>query len=225
MPESFVFYESYLRGIELQSEQVQAKLFLAVCRYALRGEQPQGLTDSELGLFELIRPTIDANTQRRESAKKGGGQKGNSNAKKRPMVELSDEKKRPMVDFCEVEKRPNGNETETVTVNEDEDVTERSAPDYSEVALTADEMNELVGLSDRLSVNTYIKKLSDWQAANKKRSVKAYTVIKGWITQDKAAGSKSCVNFPADDNENKSYTVEKLESISRNFMLRNRDLD
>lgn len=227
MPESFVFYESYLKGIELQSEQVQAKLFLAVCRYALRGEQPQGLTDSELGLFELIRPTIDANTQRRESAKKGGGQKGNSNAKKRPMVELSDEKKRPMVDFCEVEKRPNENETETVTVNEDEDEdgTERSAPDYSEVALTADEMNELVGLSDRLSVNTYIKKLSDWQAANKKRSVKAYTVIRGWITQDKAAGGKSCVNFPADDNENKSYTVEKLESISRNFMLRNRDLD
>ena len=225
MPESFVFYESYLRGIELQSEQVQAKLFLAVCRYALRGEQPQGLTDSELGLFELIRPTIDANTQRRESAKKGGGQKGNSNAKKRPMVELSDEKKRPMVDFCEVEKRPNENETETVTVNEDEDVTERSAPDYSEVALTADEMNELVSLSDRLSVNTYIKKLSDWQVANKKRSSKAYTVIRGWITQDKAAGGKSCVNFPADDNENKSYTVEKLESISRNFMLRNRDLD
>ena len=28
MPESFVFYESYLRGIELQSEQVQAKLIL-----------------------------------------------------------------------------------------------------------------------------------------------------------------------------------------------------
>ena len=132
-----------------------------------------------------------------------------------------------MVDFCEVEKRPNENETETVTVNEDEDedVTERSAPDYSEVALTADEMNELVGLSDRLSVNAYIKKLSDWQAANKKRSVKAYTVIRGWITQDKAAGGKSCVNFPADDNENKSYTVEKLESISRNFMLRNSDLD
>ena len=204
MPESFVFYESYLRGIELQSEQVQAKLFLAVCRYALRGEQPQGLTDSELGLFELIRPTIDANTQRRESAKKGGGQKGNSNAKKRP--------------------NENGNETVTVNEDEDEDVTERSAPDYSEVALTADEMNELVGLSDRLSVNNYIKKLSDWQAANKKRSVKAYTVIKGWITQDKAAGGKSCVNFPADDNENKSYTVEKLESISRNFMLRNSDL-
>ncbi len=111
-----------------------------------------------------------------------------------------------------------------IDVDEDEDVTERSAPDYSEVALTADEMNELVGLSDRLSVNAYIKKLSDWQAANKKRSVKAYTVIRGWITQDKAAGSKSCVNFPADDNENKSYTVEKLEAISRSFMSRNSDL-
>ena len=72
MPESFVFYESYLRGIELQSEQVQAKLFLAVCRYALRGEQPQGLTDSELGLFELMRPTIDSNSQRREKSRSGG---------------------------------------------------------------------------------------------------------------------------------------------------------
>ena len=221
MPESFVFYESYLRGIELQSEQVQAKLFLAVCRYALRGEQPQGLTDSELGLFELIRPTIDANTQRRESAKKGG----------RPKKEIADrdnQNEKPMVFKNAENEKPNenGNETETVNVNEDEDedVTERSAPDYSEVALTVDEMNELVGLSDRLSVNSYIKKLSDWQAANKKRSVKAYTVIKGWITQDKAAGGKRCVNFPTDDNENKSYTVEKLEAISRSFMSRNSDL-
>lgn len=233
MPESFVFYESYLKGIELQSEQVQAKLFLAVCRYALRGEQPQGLTDSELGLFELMRPTIDANTQRRESAKKGGRPKKEiadcDNQNEKPMVFKKEKKEKPMVFKNAENEKPNENEneTETVTVNEDEDedVTERSAPDYSEVALTADEMNELVSLSDRLSVNTYIKKLSDWQAANKKRSVKAYTVIRGWITQDKAAGGKSCVNFPADDNENKSYTVEKLESISRNFMLRNSDLD
>lgn len=223
MPESFVFYESYLRGIELQSEQVQAKLFLAVCRYALRGEQPQGLTDSELGLFELMRPTIDSNSQRREKSRSGGAPLGNQNARKQPK-----QSKKTTVETTEQQKQPNenGNETETVTVNEDEDedVTERSASDYSEVALTADEMNELVGLSDRLSVNAYIKKLSDWQTANKKRSVKAYTVIKGWITQDKAAGGKSCVNFPADDNENKSYTVEKLEAISRSFMSRNSDL-
>ena len=72
MTESFVFYESYLKGIESLSKKSQLNLFLAVTRYALRDEDPMGLTAAERGVFELIKPTIDANAKRRANAVKGG---------------------------------------------------------------------------------------------------------------------------------------------------------
>ena len=68
MTESFVFYESYLKGIESLSKKSQLNLFLAVTRYALRDEEPMGLTQAERGVFELIKPTIDANAKRRANA-------------------------------------------------------------------------------------------------------------------------------------------------------------
>lgn len=72
MTESFVFYESYLKGIESLCKKSQLNLFLAVTRYALRDEDPMGLTLAERGVFELIKPTIDANAKRRANAVKGG---------------------------------------------------------------------------------------------------------------------------------------------------------
>lgn len=68
MTESFVFYESYLKGIESLSKKSQLNLFLAVTRYALRDEEPMGLTQAERGVFELIKPTIDTNAKRRANA-------------------------------------------------------------------------------------------------------------------------------------------------------------
>ena len=65
MTESFVFYNSYLKGIESLSKKSQLNLFLAVTRYALRDEEPVGLTQAERGVFELIKPTIDANAKHR----------------------------------------------------------------------------------------------------------------------------------------------------------------
>lgn len=222
MPESFVFYESYLRGIELQDEQVQSKLFLALCRYALRGEEPSGLTGSELGIFELMRPTIDANTQRRENGSKGGGKKGNTNAAKktkRPMVESTEETKRPMVVFSDQQKRPNENENETETKNENGNgkTTEKTTADYSVVELTDEELSELEKLSDSLSVKTYIKKLSDWQQENNKRSHKPFAVIKKWILQDGEYPTKRNYIPPASEKE-QSYNIDSVIERASNYL-------
>ena len=241
MPESFVFYESYLRGIELQDEQVQSKLFLALCRYALRGEEPSGLTGSELGIFELMRPTIDANTQRRENGSKGGEKKGNTNAAKktkrpmvesteetkRPMVESTEETKRPMVVFSDQQKRPNENENETENGNENETetknengngkTTEKTTADYSVVELTDEELSELEKLSDSLSVKTYIKKLSDWQQENNKRSHKPFAVIKKWILQDGEYPTKRNYIPPASEKE-QSYNIDSVIERASNYL-------
>lgn len=218
MPESFVFYESYLKGIELQDEKIQSKLFLALCRYALRGEQPD-LTGSELGIFELMRPTIDANTQRRENAQKGGAPIGNQNARKQPK-----QPKQPTVEINTEKNLPNENETVNEKVNENDNKNEteqkpQDAEDFSMVSLTDEEISELEKMSDRLSVKAYIKKLSDWQQQYHKRTSKAYTIIKGWIKYDTA---KQELNNT--DKQEHSYSNEQLTALADSFVQRNKDM-
>ena len=71
MRTGFVFYESFYDAISDLTLQQQAKMYNAICRYALYGEEPE-LKGSLSTVFKLIRPQIDANTRRYENGKKGG---------------------------------------------------------------------------------------------------------------------------------------------------------
>ncbi len=234
MPESFVFYESYLKGIELQDEQVQNKLFLAICRYALRGEQPQDLSRSELGIFELMRPTIDSNTQRRENGLKGGRPKKEESTKdeqqEKPVVSQKEKKQKPMVSSESEKEKPNENENESEKENEKENgygyerENEKDNEDYSEVELSSEEKDELVKMSDSLSVQSYIKKLSSWQQENHRRSSKAYTVIKNWIMEDTIKQAKRYGNFPTQNDDYDQERVDKLTAIADSFLEHNKHM-
>ena len=224
MPESFVFYDSYLKGIEYQDEESQNRLFLALCRYALRGEEPSELNRSELGIFELMRPTVDANSQRREASKKGGApNKGRTHAKEPTVIEVCEKEKPTVIENCEIEK-PNENENKTENENgnvngtKTEKTNENALQDYASVELSEEETAELERLSDSLSVKAYINKLSLWQQQNRKKSVKAYSVIKGWIMQDKPAKT-------ADNTPKESYSINILDLIAqdKDFVRLNRD--
>ena len=72
--EQFTFYRSYYDAVKQLPEKDKRsalELFLAVCAYALDGEEPQ-LSGIPLALFTLIRPTLDSGmkqAQRRKSNK------------------------------------------------------------------------------------------------------------------------------------------------------------
>lgn len=68
---SFVFYESFYEAISELGLQQQAKIYNAICQYALFGTEPN-LSGVLSSVFKLIRPQIDANNQRYENGKKGG---------------------------------------------------------------------------------------------------------------------------------------------------------
>lgn len=80
--------------------------------------------------------------------------------------------------------------------------------DFSAVVLSEDERAELVRLSDSLSVERYIKKLSEWQVKNKKISKKAYILIKDWITEDKNSRKSE-----------HSYDLDAFEEFAKDFDL------
>lgn len=83
--------------------------------------------------------------------------------------------------------------------------------DFSAVVLSEDERAELVRLSDSLSVKRYIKKLSEWQMKNKRKSQKAFILIKEWITEDKKKHSS--------DKPDSSYDLDEFEEFAKDFDL------
>ena len=206
MTESFVFYESYLKGIESLSKKSQLNLFLAVTRYALRDEDTTGLTLAERGVFELIKPTIDANAKRRANAVKGGRPKN----------------KKPTDIFFDKKIKPNENETDNkkdnVNVNDNE--TEK---DFSKVVLNDEERAALVEMSDNLTVENYINSLRDWQISNRKHISKPYVLIKRFIEEDTASPKKNKNPIFTAASKSQSFTVERLERLVKTYNDRNAD--
>lgn len=100
MRESFVFYESFYLALSELSAAQQGKIYTAICRYALYGEEPE-LKGASAAVFKLIKPQIDANNRRYENGKKGAehGIKGGrpKNPKETPKEPLTNPKETPNV--------------------------------------------------------------------------------------------------------------------------------
>lgn len=70
--ESFVFYVSFLEGIEGLTDEGQLKVYKAVTNFALRGIEPTNLEGIEKSIFALIKPQILANNKKYKNGCSGG---------------------------------------------------------------------------------------------------------------------------------------------------------
>ncbi|MBO6140631.1 MAG: hypothetical protein J6O40_02460, partial [Ruminococcus sp.] len=73
--------------------------------------------------------------------------------------------------------------------NENEKDTEKETEkeeDFTKVYLSKKELSDLVGLADRLTIDSYICKIKDWQMKNRKLNTKPYISIKKWLSEDGA---------------------------------------
>ena len=69
--QQFTFYRSYFRAIKLLPKKEREPVFMAICAYALDGEEPK-LSDTAAAVFELVRPTLDTAARKAENGKRGG---------------------------------------------------------------------------------------------------------------------------------------------------------
>lgn len=85
MKDSFVFYNSYEKAILLlDSAESQMRTLKAIWDFAFRGVEPDEnkLSNTELIIFSMAKPTIEASIRSYENGKKGGAPMGNQNARK-----------------------------------------------------------------------------------------------------------------------------------------------
>ena len=76
--DTFIFYRSFKESMSDLSDTDKLIMYEAVTDYSLDMKEPE-LTGFPKALFSLIRPFLDANTQRWKNGCKGGAPKGNKN--------------------------------------------------------------------------------------------------------------------------------------------------
>ena len=100
MKPGFVFYRSFSEAMEgLPAEEYKA-IMVALCHYALDGEDPINLNPVCNTIFTLIKPQIDANSRKYENGCKGG----------RPKKETE---QKPSQNQTETKTKPNDNQSKT----------------------------------------------------------------------------------------------------------------
>lgn len=76
--DTFIFYRSFKESMSELSDTDKLIMYEAITDYSLDMKEPE-LTGFPKALFSLIRPFLDANTQRWKNGCKGGAPKGNNN--------------------------------------------------------------------------------------------------------------------------------------------------
>ena len=69
--ESFVFYESFYIAMKCLSPEERSEYMSAICNYAFY-EKTFKLSPKIEGMFQLVKPQLDANLRKRKNGKLGG---------------------------------------------------------------------------------------------------------------------------------------------------------
>jgi len=116
MRESFVFYKSFYEAIKkIKNKELKADIYEAICELGLNKNVVPLTNDVGQIIMELVKPQIEANTERYENGKKGGkfgvlGGRPRKNKNPNGVIEGT----------------PNENDNENVNVNDNENVREKS---------------------------------------------------------------------------------------------------
>lgn len=74
--DSFIFYRSFYEAIRCMPVEVQAEIYPAIIKYAITGEDPEGLSPIAGGIFLLCKPVLDIQVTRSRAGSKGGRKRG-----------------------------------------------------------------------------------------------------------------------------------------------------
>lgn len=219
---SFVVYKEWEEIFKALDDADKVKLLLALFAFASRGEQPDFKGPLQ-AVFLSMAQTIKRDGEKWEKTRekraaggfKGGAPKGNQNAKKQPKGCLNNQNNlKPQKQPVNVNENVKVKVNDNVNVNVKEENVSPSAPDYSAVELSDDQLSSLVSFSSRPLVDFYIAKAKDWQIKHKRKYKDPYKTILGWIESDKAK------NPVAADKET-SYDIDRIQAMADSFVQRN----
>lgn len=102
MRESFIFYRSFWDALQTLGTRDRLKLFENICSFALDGDE-KPLTGATGGMWQLLKPQLEANIRKYENGTKGG------RPKTKPNNNLNETKTKPNYNLTESKPKANYN--------------------------------------------------------------------------------------------------------------------
>lgn len=200
--DSFVFYRSFFEAISELKEKDQASVLLAICDYALNGNERK-LNGISAAMFMLMKPNLDANQRKYENGKKGGRPK----TEKEPNANQNKTKKQAKDKQNITETEPNVDVDVNVDVNEDEDVDvdgKSAEPDGSthtvatlplntgkEHPISEDQVREWSELYPAVDIMQELRSMRGWLIANPSRRKTKSGILRfvnNWLSTEQDRG-------------------------------------
>ena len=231
--ESFVFYASFLEGIEGLSNESQLKVYQAVTNFAIRGIEPTNLVGIEKNIFALIKPQILANNKKYKDGCKGGRPTKQEKTNKKNHRLLN--KKTNGYENKKPNDNENVNENENVNVNENDNdkqieqpkqpvaVVPKKVPQQRAFDYFADKYKALTGFkyksksSDFVNLAKLIKDYGEDKVNQKIDWLEVGCVNRVfWFAKESGVNSFTIGNLVRNWNEIlPQYTKEQLQEMER----------
>ena len=194
---SFVMYMDWYEVVSMLDDKQAGALVKALYEFEVNGKVPK-LDQITAVAFTVMKSTLERDRKkweettqkRRENASKGGIAKAAKAKKNLPNAknELPNAKNdlANLPDNVNENVSDNDNESDNASVSKNESVSvnDASLSKFERVELSEAEKQDLIGQSDRLTVERYILKIIDWQKKNRKLNSKPYISIRRWFEED-----------------------------------------
>ena len=183
---SFVMYMDWYEVVSMLDDKQAGALVKALYEFEVNGKVPK-LDQITAVAFTVMKSTLERDRKkweettqkRRENGLKGGRpKKANGFSQKQTEAKKADNVNENVSD--------NDNESDNASVSKNESVSvnDASLSKFERVELSEAEKQDLIGQSDRLTVERYILKIIDWQKKNRKLNSKPYISIRRWFEED-----------------------------------------
>lgn len=228
--DSVLFYQSFYESIRNLPEEYQLKVYDAICRYGICGEEVE-LEGVPLSIFLLIKPQIDANIRKYDNGNKGGRPSVKTETKPNDNQDTTEEE--PRNNQTETKPEPKNNQTETKPKPNDNLSITKPEPKEKDKEKDKDKVKEkgnkreYEGEPKRFSPPTLLEIESYCKERNNKVNPERFYDFyesKGWyVGKNKMKDWRACVRtWEMEESEKKQsfidagkheYTSEQFEAM------------
>jgi hypothetical protein len=162
----FTFYRSFWEAIKGLPKKDRLPILEAIISYALDGDTPKGLTQSQSAFFSLVKPNLDASRKKAANGKQGGSKtKANGKQNEREKeIEKENEKEKEIENEIEIEIEGENDREQTPSTGSMFAEFWKLYPDKREEESALHEWNAIV--HDTEIANRILDALDEWKTSS-----------------------------------------------------------
>ena len=214
MRDSFVFYRSFLDGLNAIPKKDRLACYEAIVNYALNDKDESG-EGVAAGVLNLVKPIIDANSRKAEAGRKGGQARASKAQAKSSKVQANSSKSQASASKAKL------NRKEEIVNSKKEKEKEKEKETSTPKHPTVEQVKEYaakagLNLDAERFVDYYIANgwkvggrtpMKDWQAA-----------ARNWARRDTQKPAKASKGFDYENQRN--YSADDYAALERRLLAR-----